>query len=44
MSSGAVNLKALISSVTPFEHSTTAWDKIGRGEGVKNSIRVDNRI
>ncbi|OAL54182.1 GroES-like protein, partial [Pyrenochaeta sp. DS3sAY3a] len=33
-----VDVKALISSVTPFERATEAWDRTGRGEGIKNLI------
>lgn len=33
-----VSVKPLISSVTPFEHATEAWDKTARGEGIKNLI------
>jgi D-xylulose reductase len=33
-----VNPKALISSVTPFEDAISAWEKTGRGEGIKNLI------
>ncbi|OHE98592.1 hypothetical protein CORC01_06043 [Colletotrichum orchidophilum] len=35
---GRVKPKALLSSVTPFETATLAWDKTARGEGVKNLI------
>ncbi|KAJ5558654.1 D-xylulose reductase [Penicillium sp. DV-2018c] len=38
LSQGSVNLKPLISSVTPFERATEAWEKTGRGEGIKNLI------
>jgi D-xylulose reductase len=38
LSQGSVNLKPLISSVTPFEKATEAWEKTGRGEGIKNLI------
>jgi len=44
LSSGAVKLKPLISSVTPFERATEAWDKTSRGEGIKNMIQVDGRL
>lgn len=37
-SQGSVNLKPLISSITPFERATEAWDKTARGEGIKNLI------
>jgi len=40
LSSGAVKLKPLISSVTTFERATDAWEKTSRGEGIKNLIRV----
>lgn len=35
---GLVDVKPLISSVTPFEEATSAWDKTARGEGIKNLI------
>ncbi|KAK7439223.1 hypothetical protein CaCOL14_001721 [Colletotrichum acutatum] len=35
---GKVKPKAMLSSVTPFETATLAWDKTARGEGVKNII------
>ncbi|KAF2623037.1 GroES-like protein [Macroventuria anomochaeta] len=35
---GLVEVKPLISSVTPFEDATKAWDKTSRGEGIKNLI------
>ena len=35
---GLVDVKPLISSVTPFEKATEAWDKTARGDGVKNLI------
>ena len=35
---GKVEVKPLISSVTPFENATAAWEKTARGEGVKNLI------
>lgn len=38
ISRGLVNPKALISSVTPFEDAISAWEKTGRGEGIKNLI------
>jgi D-xylulose reductase len=34
-----VDVKPLISSVTPFEKATEAWEKTGRGEGIKNLIQ-----
>jgi D-xylulose reductase len=34
-----VDLKPLISSVTPFERAPEAWDKTGRGEGIKNLVQ-----
>ncbi|KAF2456241.1 sorbitol dehydrogenase [Lineolata rhizophorae] len=34
-----ISLRPLISSVTPFEQATTAWDKTGKGEGIKNLIQ-----
>jgi D-xylulose reductase len=36
---GLINVKPLISSVTPFEKATEAWEKTGRGEGIKNLIQ-----
>ena len=33
-----VDLKSLISSITPFEKAPEAWEKTGRGEGIKNLI------
>lgn len=35
---GLVQVKPMISSVTPFEDATKAWDKTARGEGIKNFI------
>lgn len=35
---GLVEVKSLISSVTPFEDATKAWDKTANGEGIKNLI------
>lgn len=35
---GFVDVKPLISSVTPFEKATEAWDRTARGEGIKNLI------
>ena len=35
---GLVQVKPLISSVTPFEDATKAWDKTAQGEGIKNLI------
>jgi D-xylulose reductase len=39
-----INLKALVSSVTPFEKATEAWEKTSRGEGIKNLIKVDMEV
>ncbi|CAO2657806.1 Nn.00g070660.m01.CDS01 [Neocucurbitaria sp. VM-36] len=36
---GLVDVKPLISSTTPFEEATQAWDKTARGEGIKNLIQ-----
>jgi D-xylulose reductase len=36
---GRVDVKPLISSVTPFEQATEAWEKTSRGEGIKNLIQ-----
>ena len=44
LSSGAVKLKPLISSVTPFERATEAWDKTSRGVGIKNLIQVNKGV
>jgi D-xylulose reductase len=38
LSQGKVNVKALISSVVPFERATEAWEKTRKGEGIKNLI------
>lgn len=38
ISQGHVRPKALLSSVTPFEEAISAWEKTGRGEGIKNII------
>ncbi|KAF4826042.1 D-xylulose reductase A [Colletotrichum tropicale] len=35
---GRINTKALLSSITPFENATAAWDKTASGEGIKNLI------
>ncbi|KAH7394350.1 chaperonin 10-like protein [Pyrenochaeta sp. MPI-SDFR-AT-0127] len=35
---GMISVKPLISSVTPFDRATEAWDKTARGEGIKNLI------
>ncbi|KAH6643191.1 chaperonin 10-like protein [Boeremia exigua] len=35
---GLIQVKPLISSVTPFEDATEAWEKTARGEGIKNLI------
>lgn len=35
---GRINTRALISSITPFENATAAWDKTANGEGIKNLI------
>ncbi|KAK7526519.1 chaperonin 10-like protein [Phyllosticta citriasiana] len=39
MDEGLVPVKRLISSEVPFERATEAWDRTGRGEGIKNLIR-----
>lgn len=44
LSSGAIKLTPLISSVTSFERATEAWDKTNRGEGIKNLIQVDKGV
>ncbi|KAE8337521.1 hypothetical protein BDV24DRAFT_167242 [Aspergillus arachidicola] len=38
LSRESLNLKPLISSITPFEQASTAWEMTARGEGVKNLI------
>lgn len=38
ISQGHVKATALLSSVTPFEEAILAWEKTGRGEGIKNLI------
>ncbi|KAF4970359.1 hypothetical protein FSARC_2615 [Fusarium sarcochroum] len=35
---GKIRPKMLLSSVTPFKDATSAWEKTGRGEGMKNLI------
>ncbi|KAL4871121.1 hypothetical protein BDV12DRAFT_38027 [Aspergillus spectabilis] len=37
---GSINLTPLITSVTPYERAPEAWEKTGRGEGIKNLIEV----
>jgi D-xylulose reductase len=37
---GRVTVGELISSVTPFENAPEAWEKTGRGEGIKNLIEA----
>lgn len=39
LGAGKVSVKSLISSITPFENATEAWEKTRRGEGIKNLIR-----
>ncbi|KAF1946794.1 GroES-like protein [Clathrospora elynae] len=36
---GLIDVKPLISSVTPFEKAPEAWEKTARGEGIKNLIQ-----
>ncbi|KOC15111.1 D-xylulose reductase A [Aspergillus flavus AF70] len=36
---GSIDVKRLITSVTPFEQAPQAWDKTARGEGIKNLIQ-----
>lgn len=38
LNTGKVTVGELISSVTPFEKAPEAWEKTGRGEGIKNLI------
>lgn len=38
VASGRVDVKSLISTVTPFEKAPEAWEKTLRGEGIKNLI------
>lgn len=35
---GLIQVKPMLSSVTPFEEATKAWEKTARGEGIKNLI------
>ncbi|KAF2202672.1 sorbitol dehydrogenase [Delitschia confertaspora ATCC 74209] len=37
---GHVTPNSLVSSITPLEHATIAWEKTARGEGIKNLIEV----
>lgn len=39
MREGKVSVKPLISSEVPFEQASEAWERTGRGEGIKNLIR-----
>lgn len=39
LATGKVSVKSLISSITPFENATEAWERTRRGEGIKNLIR-----
>jgi D-xylulose reductase len=39
LTTGLIDIKPLISSVSQFEETTQAWDKTARGEGIKNLIR-----
>ena len=39
LSKGTINVKSLISSISPFESTTLAWEKTKNGEGIKNLIR-----
>lgn len=36
---GLIDVKPLISSITPFEKATEAWEKTSKGEGIKNLIQ-----
>ena len=38
ITTGRVQVKPLLNSVTPFEDATKAWEKTARGEGIKNLI------
>lgn len=38
LASKKVGVKELISSVTPFEKAPEAWERTGKGEGIKNLI------
>lgn len=38
ITNGLVQVKPLLSSLTPFEGATKAWDKTASGEGIKNLI------
>lgn len=44
LSSGKINVKPLISNILPFERASDAWEMTGRGEGIKNLIRVNPDI
>lgn len=39
LSKGMIDVKPLMSSMTPFEDATAAWEKTAKGEGIKNLIR-----
>ncbi|KAF2638401.1 GroES-like protein [Massarina eburnea CBS 473.64] len=39
LSRGSIDVKSLISSTSPFEDATVAWEKTKKGEGIKNLIR-----
>lgn len=44
MAQGTVRPKMLLSSLTPFHDAISAWERTGRGEGIKNLIEgpLDN--
>ena len=39
VASGKVSVKELISNIVPFEDAPLAWEKTGKGEGIKNLIK-----
>ena len=39
LGTGKISVKSMISSITPFERATEAWDKTKNGEGIKNLIQ-----
>ena len=39
LESKRVSVKELISSFVDFEHTTEAWERTRKGEGIKNLIR-----
>ncbi|PSN67072.1 GroES-like protein [Corynespora cassiicola Philippines] len=39
LTKGLIDVKPLISSVSPFSEATAAWEKTAKGEGIKNLIQ-----